>query len=389
MRQLKLLFIFIGFLFIGALFSSCDDDDPVKERRSAVNRLYNKGTVKIAVANSFVQNQSKMWEGAILAQEKINSEALMPAKMELVKFDDGGTTIKGMTMAYQITSDDEICAVVGHGYSDISLRCSLIYQYYGILMFNFISTIHSLTERNNPLIFSNMPSDSDFADEISRICEQKGLKNIIIYYLENTSGISLSNAFEINCSKRGINIISRDSFDMTTSQQEFDRMAARWKTNFMFDSIFLAGRMPLIQQVISTVRENGINCPIVGSDPFDDPILADNLPESENGKIFAVSNFDIDCDNPKFVEFYSSFEEKFGVEPDQEALQAYDALMVLAGAIKKAGSADPGEIAHSLHQGFWTEAAGSYTFSNTGAVQYRKLTPKVFKDRKFVKLDQE
>lgn len=379
------VYILISFAFI---FVSCGDDDPVKIRRSAVNKLYGSGTVKIAVANSFVQNQTKMWEGAVLAQEKINGERLLPVKMVLVKFDDGGTTVKGMSTAYQITSDNGICAVVGHGYSDISLRCSLIYQYYGLLMFNFISTAHALTERNNPLIFTNMPCDNDFADEISMVCEQNGLKNIIIYYLENTSGISLSNAFEISCSKRGINIVSRDSFDMTTSQQEYDRMATRWKNNFMFDAIFVAGRMPLLQQVVTTIRDNGINCPIVGSDPFDDPLLAENLPESENGRIFAVSNYDVESDNPKFKEFYYSFKARFGSEPDQEAMQAYDALMVLAGAISKAGKADPMEIAHSLHQGIWSEAAGSYIFTSTGAVQYRKLTPKVFKDGKFVKVTQ-
>lgn len=389
MRRLKSLFIFVAFIFLGVLFSSCDDDDPVKARRVAVNKLYGKGTVRIAIANSFVQNQSKMWEGAVLAQEKINSSGMLPVKMELVKFDDGGTTVKGMTTAYQITSDNGICAVVGHGYSDISLRCSLIYQYYGVLMFNFISTAHALTERNNPLIFSNMPCDNDFADEISRVCEQNGFKNIIIYYLENTSGISLSNAFEISCSKRGISIVSRDSFDMTTSQQEYDRMATRWKNNFMFDAIFLAGRMPLIQQVITTARNNGITCPIIGSDPFDDPALANNLLESENGKIFAVSNFDADSDNPRFREFYYSYKTRFGTEPDQEALQVYDALMVLAGAIQKAESADPAEIARSLHQGIWSEAAGSYIFTSTGAVQYRKLTPKVFQDGKFVKIKEE
>lgn len=379
-----LLYISLSFSF--AFFSSCKSDDPIKSRQAAINRLFKNGSVKIAIANSFEQNQTKMWEGALLAQEKINAEGLLPGRLELVKFDDGGTSISGMSTAYQIASDEEICAVVGHGYSDISLPCSLIYQYYGILTFNFISTIHALTERNNPLIFSNMPSDSKFGEEIARLCDKKGFKNVIIYYLENTSGTSLSNAFEINCSKRGIAVVSRDSYDITTSEQEFERMAKRWKNNFLFDAIFLAGRMPLIQQIISILRESGINCPIVGSDPFDDPLLTDQLGPSENGKIFAVSNYDVESQNPRFKEFYSSFKEKFGGEPDQETLQAYDALMVLANAIKMADSAKPNDIAGILHRYIWLEAAGSYTFDQSGAVQKRKLTTKVFNNGKFIKL---
>lgn len=378
--------LYILFSFSSAFLSSCKNDDPIKARQSAVDKLYKNGTVKIAIANSFESNQSKMWEGAILAQEMINGSGFLPVRLELVKFDDGGTSISGMTTAYQIASDEEICAVVGHGYSDISLPCSLIYQYYGILTFNFISTIHALTERNNPLIFSNMPNDSNFGEEIAILCEKQGLKNVIIYYLENTSGTSLSNAFEINCSKHGISVMSRDSYDITTSRQEFERIVKRWKNNFMFDSIFLAGRMPLIQEIISVIRENGVKCPIVGSDPFDDPLLTTSLDSSENGKIFAVSNYDVESEHPRFREFYSLFKEKFNGEPDQETLQAYDALMVLAKAIGKAGSANPNEIANILRQYVWNEAAGSYTFTQAGAVQNRKLTPKVFKDGKFVKI---
>ena len=254
------------------------------------------------------------------------------------------------------------------------------------MTFNFISTVHKLTERNNPLIVSNMPNDDDFGNEISKICEDKGFKNVIIYYLENTSGTSLSNSFEMNCNKRGISVVSRDSYDITTSTLEFERMAKRWKNHFIFDAIFIAGRMPGIQQIIEVIRDNEINCPIVGSDPFDDPLLTEKLSPAENGRIFAVSNFDTENENPKFKEFYNSFIEKYSEEPDQEALQSYDALMVLADAILNTGSALPFEIAKTLHQQSWNEAAGPYSFTSSGAVQNKKLTQKVFNNGKFEKI---
>ena len=382
----KHCFLLYILIFFALTFFSCKNDDPVKSRQSAVKNLYKHGTVKIAIANSFQVNLSKMWEGVILAQEKIKKDALLPVNLELVKFDDGGDEIKGMTTAYKIASDNEICAVIGHGYSDISLPCSLIYQYHGILTFNFISTVHTLTERNNPLIFSNVPKDSDFGEEVAKVCDKNGYKNVIVYYLENVSGTSVSNAFELNCAKRGISVVSRDSYDITTSEQEIERMTKRWKNNFVFDAIFLVGRMPGISQIISIIRQNGITCPILGPDSFDDPMFTENLDNSENGKIFAVSNYNPESEHPRFQEFYSSFKEKYGTEPDQEAFQAYDALMVLAGGIGKACSANPDEVANVLRQEIWNEAAGGYTFSASGAVQNRKLTAKVFANGKFTKI---
>lgn len=369
---------------LAAAFLSCSTDDPVKERHAAVKSLYRGGKAKIAVANSFEDNQTKMWEGALLAQERVNALKIAPVDIELVKSDDGGTQISGTRNAYQIALDNEICAVIGHGYSDISLPCSLIYQYYGILTFNFISTIHSLTERNNPLIFSNMPSDTDFGDEIAYICENNDYKKILIFYLDNTSGTSLSNAFELSCNNRGIEVVSRESYDLTSSEQFFDRSIKHWKNNFVFDAVFIAGRMPSLLNIITMLRNNGITCPIVGADPFDDPLLTKALPPSENDKIFAVSNYNPASNNVRFREFYNSFREKYGDEPDQEALQAYDAVFVLARAMAKAKSAVPSDLASVLRSGYWNEAAGPYSFQTNGAIKDRTLTPKVFRDGSFV-----
>ena len=379
MKYLKMIFLFA---FAFTLFS-CMDDDPVKMRESAVRKLYKKGTAKIAIANSFKDNPTMMWDAARLAQEEINGNSVAPVKFELVRCEDGGTKISGTKKAYEIASDSEICAVIGHGYSDISLPCSLIYQYYGILTFNFISTVHSLTDRKNPLIFSNMPNDKDFADRIAQLCEKKGYKRVLIYYLDNISGISLSNAFELSCNKYGIEVVDRDSYDITTSPQAFDRMAKRWKNNFAFDALFLAGRMPSIKDIIFTLRENGIDCPVVGADPFDDPLLTKVLKSDENGKIFAVSNYNPSSKNIPFNEFKNAFYKKYGKEPDQEALQVYDALFVLAKAMNESNSAVPTELADAVRSNEWNEAAGPYSFYPNGAIKGRVLTTKTFQDGKF------
>lgn len=367
----------------------CANDDPVKARVGAVKKLYKNGSAKIALANSFDSNKSLMVQGALLAKEKIQNESLCPVDIELVKCDDGGNSTSGTLQAYQMAADDGICAVVGHGYSDISLPCSLIYQYYGILHFNFISTLHAITERGNPLVFSNMPSDIDFGEAAAELCEKNGYKNIIVYYLENRSGASLSNSFELNASKTGLNIASRESYDASSSEQEIERDLKRIKNNFSFDSIFLASRMPDIQTIVALARKCGITCPIVGADPFDDPLLAQALSPQESGKIFCVSNYNESSGNNRFREFREAFNKKYGMEPDQEAAQAYDALIVLAKAISIAHSAVPQDIAGVLKSGRWDEAAGPYEFSDTGALKKRRITAKVFKDGKFSELNEE
>lgn len=385
MNKRKYLALF-AILFAALALCSCKNDDPLKARASAIKRLYKKGGAKIAVANSFGFNKSLMFQGAELAIDQIEKNNICPVKIQLIQSDDGGNSTDGTLKAYELAGDNEVCAVIGHGYSDISLPCSLIYQYYGILHFNFISTLHAITERNNPFVFSNMPSDTDFGNAAAELCERNEYKNVIIYYLENRSGTSLSNSFELNCSKLGINIASRESYDTTASEQEIERDLKRIKNNFSFDSIFLASRMPDIKNIIELARKNGITCPIVGADPFDDPILAAALAKEEDGKIFCVSNFNEDSQSEAFVEFRAAFTSKYGIEPDQEAAQAYDALMVLAKSIAIASSALPQDLAKVMKSGTWKEAAGPYDFMENGGIKNRSLTQKVFKNGKFEEL---
>lgn len=379
--------IFILAALYALTLISCSSDDPIKNRNSAIKKLYNEGIVKIAAANSFGITNDQMWEGLELARDKIERENICPAKIELEKFDDGGDPISGIKTAHEIATDNGISVVIGHAFSDITLPCSLIYQYYGILTMNYNSTADNITERNNPLLFSNVPDDGDFGRDLASIFAAKGFKNIIIYYLDNNPGVSMSNSLELYCNKQGINIVNRESFDLSIQSSEIDRTIKRWKNNFMFDAVFVTGRIPLINDIITIMRNNEIDCPIIGSDSFDDPVLAAQLPLSENDRIYAISNYNAESDTKEFLEFHKNFVAKYQIEPDKRALQAYDALIVLARAIAEADSALPEDIANVMRGKMYTEAAGPYVFTQTGAISGRKLTPKVFRDGQFVNLE--
>lgn len=378
-------------ILLAALFAltliSCSSDDPIKNRNSAIKKLYTEGVVKIAAANSFSINTAQMWEGLELARDKIERENLCPAKIELQKIDDGGDPISGINKAHEIASQNGVSVVIGHAFSDITLPCSLIYQYYGILTMNFISTADNITARNNPILFSNVPNDEEFGRNLANVFVAKGFKNIIIYYMDNNPGVSMSNSLELYCNKQGINIVNRESFDMSIQSVEIDRTIKRWKNNFIFDAVFVTGRMPTIYDIITIMRNNEIECPIIGSDSFDDPVLASMLTLSENDKVYAISNYNPKCETKEFKEFFDNFVAKYGKEPDQEALQAYDALIVIAKAIAEADSALPEDIAQVLRGKMYSEAAGPYVFTETGAISGRKLTPKVFRDGEFVNLE--
>lgn len=363
---------------------SCSSDDPVVRRERAVSKLYEKqNAVKIAVVNSYEKNISSEWNAALLAKEVIEENDILGKKLELIKLDDGGNAIQGQKIAYQIASDSEICTVIGHGYSDISIPASIIYQYYGIFMFNISSTAPKLTMGNNSLLVRNISNDNFYGKAAADLCAEQGYSRVIIYYLDKAASNSLANSFEFNAMGRKITIAARDSYELTTPIEDFSGVFEKWKSNFMFDAVLLAGTNPLLGTIVNKMRQNGIDCPIIGADSFEDKVFTDALSSQEDGRIFAVSNFDMHSKEPAFRDFYERYVAKYESEPDYEAVNIYDALMVIAKSIKRSESADPKKFVPVIRQTYWSEAAGPYTIDAAGDVKDRKVYKKVFKNGEF------
>lgn len=375
-------------LFFCIIFISCNDDDAVIQRNKAVKKLYNEqNTIKIAVADSFEKKVSAAWNGIFLAKEVIESEKLLGKELELLKFDDGGDAIIGSNVAYQIASDNEICAVIGHGFSDISLPASTIYQYYGILMFNTSSTLPRLTMNNNPLIVRNIPDDNLLGKKAAELCDEKKYKRVLIYYLNMASPTTFANSFEFNSMEKGITVVSRDSYELSSQKADFQHVFEKWKKDFEFDAVLLAGTNPEIGEIVNYMRESGISCPIIGSDSFESDLFKKTLTDKENGRIFVVSNFNRNSGYPAYQDFHDLYMKEYSSEPDYEAMQAYDAMMVLAKSIKMAGSADASEIVKVMKANRWEEAAGPYSFAQNGDIENHSLFKKVFNNGEFVEIN--
>ena len=381
----KRIKIFAGLILACmTMFVSCGNDDPVRAREAAVKHLFKKHKVKVAVARGFEENQTEMWNGANLAKEQLNADESIPFEIELVQYDDGGSVLSATRKAYEIVSDNEICAVIGHAYSDITLECSIIYQYYGMLLFNCLSTAHKLTERKNPLVVSNVPDDNLYGDAVAQICVQNGYERILVYYVRSSWGSALTSDVEVNCVKNGIVVVATESFEPHSEESEHKRIINRWRNNFTFDAVFLAGRMPDLAVTVKAIRSEGVDCPIIGTDTFDEITFAETLAPRESERIFAVSNNNHENQHPQYQSFINDFVNRYETTPDQEALQAYDALVVLAKAITEAKSAIPAKVVGKIKNQEWNEAAGPYFIDENGKNQKKALTKKVFRKGAFV-----
>lgn len=363
--------ILLAILAALALASCSQRDNPAETRVIATKRLLKKGKIKIAITGQWLsQNGIFIWQGAKLAADEINKDGgVLGAQIELLRFEDNNKVSQGAEVAGKITEDQEICAVIGHYSSSVSLFNSALYHYYGILMLTPFSTNTTLTKQGLPYVLRNIPANNMFAKETVNFCERQGWDRVMALYLNNFYCRELLDSFEQYCGERGIIVPDRMGYEDVYSLKNYTDIATKWKNNYDFDAIFLAGFLPQAAEIVSIFRSDGIKCPIIGSIDFDSTAFFSMGDNKNENNFYCVSNYDPDYNYKPFLAFKDSFRAAYNEDPNWEACQAYDAVRVLAKAIQKAKGVSPAAVADALKtEKEWDEAAGPYRFNENGEI---------------------
>ena len=153
-KMLKLSF----FIMILALISlSCSNSDNPAIQRGNRARKNKSDIIKIAAASPWGQERNLLKQGIEMAKEEINnSGGLLGKQLDILYFDDDNSMNTGQSVAYQIASDEDIVAVLGHSASSVSISNALLYHYYGLLMLSPLSTSSRLTTQGFNMIFRNI-----------------------------------------------------------------------------------------------------------------------------------------------------------------------------------------------------------------------------------------
>lgn len=378
---MKKRFLF-ALILILALLASCvrSDNNEYKRNKAAERLLKKEHRIKIAAAGPWESRYNLLKEGIDLALEEVNGAGgVLGAQIELIPFEDQNMLFTGGLTAYQLVSDPQICAVIGHSSSSISISNSLIYHFYGLLMFSPYSTNPLLTKQGLPYVFRNIPDDDATAHKAAQFCEKMGWNKILVYYLNSSYGTGLANAFEIQSG----NVLDRVSYETSYTKAAHTTVAQNWINNYEFDAIFLAGLWPNTADVVAAFREAGINVPIIDGGEFDDPAFFQTAGTRNEENIYTVSPYNENSEKPAYIAFKNAFRAKYGKEPDIAALQGYDALKVLTKAIGNAKSVKASDIAKALRAERWNEGAGPYRFDENGNITNYTLHVKKPQNRAF------
>ena len=176
---------------------------------------------------------------------------------------------------------------------------------------------------------------------------------------------SLSKYFVEHFKAIGGEVILEDTY--TNGDNDFSAQLARLQAlGQKPDVIFISSYGTDIAVMIRALREVGYDAPVLGGDSYDDPAIHEALGESFGNEIYFVTHTwmgpEAHPDMPKFIELY---EEMHGEAPDTSFVATgWDTIMLLAEAVKMAGSTDGAAVATALEEGEFKLLTGDLAYKN-------------------------
>lgn len=175
---------------------------------------------------------------------------------------------------------------------------------------------------------------------------------------------SLSEYFIDHYKKLGGTVIAEDKY--TQGAQDFSAQLSRLQRAEKPDVIFISSYMPDLGTIIRTIRQAGIDAPILGGDSYDDQGLFDALGEKFGSEVFFVTHSFMAPDvTPGMADFLKLYQAQYGKAPDTSMVATgWDAVQVFAQAATKAGTTEGAALAKAMENTEFDLLTGKLTWSD-------------------------
>jgi len=375
----KLLFFTLIALI---LWSQIDSLEKKGERRF---RELNEPAKEVVVGVSwpFKANQDGMADGLQLALDEINSGHLAGGHtIRLVMRDDDFDLEKAKKIAMEFADTPQMSAVIGYYDDDIATKATAIFEPSRLLCVIAGANKTAITAHGFEYVVRTTLSSAKIARRLARFSENSGYRKYAVIWEEEAFGNDLAHQYRVELDDFNLQAIPALSIEVVY-QWSYSRTRADFRlpvnelkgTNA--DVIFLAGLEPTAGNFLRSAREVGLTTPIVGA--FSDtPGMRAQAGSALEGTMFYVE-YNLDSTSPENQAFVLKFRARYGKNPDTWAAQGYDALYILAKAIKLTGSRNPLDLSYAIrYMDAWEGANGRYKFTDQGELEDKPIFMKKY-----------
>jgi branched-chain amino acid transport system substrate-binding protein len=321
--------------------------------------------------------------GARMAVDELNAKGVTiggkKAKFELLAEDDAADPKQG-TAAAQKLVDSKVNGVVGHLNSGTTIPASKIYSDAGIPQISPSATNPKYTKQGFKTAFRVVANDEHLGGTLGKyaVTQLKG-KAIAVIDDRTAYGQGVADEFEKGVKAAGGKTVGREfTNDKAT---DFTAILTSIKGKKP-DIVFFGGMDAVAGPMLRQMKQLGINAKLMGGDG----ICTGELPKLAAG---SMADEQVVCAEAGGVEgeqkagmekFKTDFKKKFNADVQIYAPYVYDAVMVMADAMVKAGSAEPAKYLPVLAKtSGYKGVTGTISFDEKGDIKNGALTMYTYK----------
>jgi branched-chain amino acid transport system substrate-binding protein len=306
-------------------------------------------------------------KGAQLAAKQVNEAGgVLGRPLEIIAIDTRTDQLETAKAAQRVLSDG---VVAGIGMSDTTfvMAAAPLFQEAGIPFVTSGATHPELPQWVGNYMFMTPFGDDDQSYAIADyVYDTLGVRTAAVWTDQSMDFTkALSKFFIERFTERGGKIVGDDAFMM--GDTDFSAQIARLKSmDPAPDAVFISAIPTEAGLSVKQIREARLTLPIVSGDGFDtDLVAATPGPEMANDVYFSTHTYRAD-DRPEVTAFIEAYQAEYGIEPENAfAPLGYDAMMLVADAIKRADSAEPAAIRDALEKTMGFKAV-------TGEISYTR-----------------
>ena len=285
--------------------------------------------------------------GVVLALEEINAAGgVLGRPLELAYEDNQTKPGESATVAKKLISRDKVVALIGEVSSGRSLEAAPIAQASHIPMIAPAATNPKVTQTGN-YIFRVCFIDPFQGTVMAKFAKNdlKAKRVAILSSVSNAYSLGLAKFFKETFTAGGGEIAEEKNF--SEGDKDFRAQLTAVKAAGV-DAVFVPGYYTESALIVRQARDLGITVPFFGGDGWEDEQLLKIGGEALNGCYYST-HFSAENTDPVVAQFAAKYKARWNGEvPGAFSALGYDAVYVLADAIKRAGGTDGPKLRDAL-----------------------------------------
>ncbi|HEY1123374.1 MAG TPA: ABC transporter substrate-binding protein [Haloferula sp.] len=286
-------------------------------------------------------------EGTLLAVEEINAAGgVLGKKIDLLTEDNQSKAGESTNAVNKLISKDGVVAILGEVASSRSFEAAPVCQDNKIPMISPASTNPSVTEVGDYIsraCFTDPFQGAALANFATN--ELKATKIAMLTDVKSDYSKGLAKFFKEKFLANGGTLVTE--LDYNGGDKDFKAQLTTIK-NSNPQAVFVPGYYTDVALIAIQAKDLGMSVPLFGGDGWESSVLLDIGKEAMNGHYFST-HCAADQGTPKMTAFVDAYKKKFnGKTPDAMAVLGYDSAMLLADAMKRAGSTEGPKLREAI-----------------------------------------